>query len=72
MLLSYIDFMLEEGVVDVSTYDIYKTLIEKWLIREAEKRKFTGDRANFIHNLREASKAIALRIYENWKVNGID
>ncbi len=40
MLLSYIDLLVEDGTRKFSnTYQIYETLIEKWIEREAKKRK---------------------------------
>lgn len=70
MLLSYIDYLLEDGKVYDSTYELYRVLIEKWLIRESEKRKLIGERQGFIDKLREVSKKIAVRTYQNWKING--
>ena len=66
MMLSYIDFLVEDGKGYQSVYAIYETLIEKWLIREAEKRKYLSDRDAFIRNLRQVSRQTALAIYYKW------
>ena len=66
MLLSYIDYLVEEKGLFNTNYDIYKTLIDKWLVREAEKRKKKRDQPMFIENLRKVSLQVALIIFEKW------
>jgi hypothetical protein len=63
MLLNYIDFLLEEKLElkDIST--IYKVLIQKWLEREAAKRKSSSDRIEFQKNLYSLSLNIATTLY---------
>lgn len=70
MLLSYIDYLIEEEVTDNSAYSIYDTLVSKWLQRESEKRKGINDRKNFIESLRKLSYKTAIVIYLNWKKEG--
>ena len=67
MMLSYIDYLVEDNRVYDSAYDIYETLIEKWLVREAEKRKYSADRETFINSLREVSRQTAAYIYDKWR-----
>ncbi len=68
MLLSYIDDLLTEEEDTPPSYDttyaIYEALIEKWLIREAKKRKYLKEQGAFIKNLRELSQHAALVIYQ--------
>lgn len=70
MLLSYIDYLIEDEMVAVNTCNIYETLVDKWLLREAEKRTGIAGRAGFIKNLRELSMQIAIAIHANWKQDG--
>ncbi|OQP59664.1 hypothetical protein A3860_36455 [Niastella vici] len=70
MLLSYIDYLTEDEVSEVSTYSIYDKLVTKWLLREAEKRKGTEDRKGFMKNLRNLSHRTAIAIYYNWRKEG--
>ena len=70
MLLSYIDYLIEDEMVAVNTCNIYETLVDKWLLREAEKRTGIAGRAGFIKNLRELSVQIAIAIHANWKQDG--
>ncbi len=66
MLLAYIDYLVDENKVYKTTFDIYNTLIEKWIDREAKKRKDElTDRAKFEKDLYHFSQKIALVIYEN-------
>jgi len=69
MLLNYIELLVEDGDMYNTTYSIYNTLIEKWLIRESEKRKYlSSERSAFITNLRDVSEQTALTIYEQRKL----
>ncbi len=70
MLLSYIDLLTEDEQNYETVYAIYDNLIEKWLIREAQKRKPEKERAEFIKNLRKVSEQIALQIYQQQNENG--
>ncbi len=67
MLLSYIDYLVEDKGSYHTNYDIYKTLIDKWLAREADKRKKISDRPMFIENLRQVSQQVAMTIFEKWR-----
>ena len=67
MMLSYIDYLIEGNQNFRSDYEIYETLIEKWLVREAEKRRGITDRKKFIGSLREVSQQTAISIYEKWQ-----
>lgn len=70
MLLSYIDYLIEDEMVDVNSCNIYETLVAKWLLREAEKRKGSVYRSDFINNLRDLSTKLAIAIHANWKKEG--
>jgi len=66
MLLAYIDYLVDEKQKYKRVYDIYDKLIEKWIKREAEKRKEKlTEREKFEHDLLYFSQKIALLIYEN-------
>lgn len=70
MLLSYINYLIEDEVTNATTYNIYDTLVTKWIHREAEKRKGLTDRGTFITNLRKLSIKTAIVIYYNWRNEG--
>lgn len=71
MLLSYIDYLVDENVSYKNTFDIYETLIYKWIEREANKRKYEAkNRAQFKRDLYNFSKLISLEIYNNRKHSG--
>lgn len=64
MLLSYIDYLVGSNRKFENTYQIYETLIDKWIEREADKRKHkTGDREKFKRDLHEYSRLVAVEIY---------
>lgn len=64
MLLSYIDYLVESKRTFANTYQIYETLIDKWIEREANKRKHkAGDREKFKYDLHEYSRLVAVEIY---------
>lgn len=67
MLLSYIDLLVESDKVCKNTYEIYETLIEKWLNREATKRRHANDKDIFKEKLHQYSQAVALAIYKQRK-----
>ncbi len=68
MLLAYIDYLVESNRVFKTTYQIYETLIEKWIDREANKRKYEATtRDKFKQDLHTFSKLIALKIYNQHK-----
>lgn len=66
MLLSYLDDLVSEEKNYRFSYQIYETLIEKWLIRESEKWKKSDAQEEFRRNLRQLAHATALQIYQNW------
>ncbi|MCB0290740.1 MAG: formylglycine-generating enzyme family protein [Calditrichaeota bacterium] len=64
MLLSNIDYFVDDEKVFHDTYQIYETLIDKWIEREARKRKhLSGKRVKFKQDLRQYSRLVALEIY---------
>lgn len=70
MLLSYIELLVESEREFNHAYEIYETLIEKWLDREALKRKHKSkDREKFKKTLLAYSQQIALEIYKHRKDN---
>ena len=69
MLLSYIDLLVQENKEFKTVFEIYDTLIEKWLVREAKKRKPKKEREVFIKNLRKLSQQTAVTIYQERNKN---
>jgi formylglycine-generating enzyme required for sulfatase activity len=68
MLLSYIDYLFDEKRVFKNTYQVYETLIDKWIERESKKRKHkTGGREKFKKDLHQYSRLVALEIYRQRK-----
>ncbi len=64
MLLSYIDYLVDGIHVFKNTYQIYETLVGKWIERESRKRKHqTSERKIFKQDLREYSQLVAVEIY---------
>ena len=65
MMLSYIDLLVGNTRDLNSDYAIYETLIEEWLKREADKRKYReADRKVFIENLRKVSEQTAIALWQ--------
>lgn len=57
MLLSYIDLLADQKQKFENTYQIYETLVTKWLEREAKKRKYrTSDQEKFRCDLEQYSR----------------
>lgn len=72
MLLSYIDYLVDPKKVYNNTCQIYETLIDKWLEREADKRKYKSeDREKFKSDLYAFSRLAALEIYQKRKQNNL-
>jgi hypothetical protein len=69
MLLSYIDYLIQGEMMVITSLNIYKILVNKWLSREAEKRKMIAKRDVFIGNLYNLSVKIAVAIYSNWRAD---
>ncbi|MFQ5630730.1 MAG: SUMF1/EgtB/PvdO family nonheme iron enzyme, partial [bacterium] len=68
MLLSYIDYLVDSNRAFENTYQIYETLVDKWIEREANKRKHkTSDREKFKQDLHRYSQLVALEIYRQRK-----
>jgi sulfatase modifying factor 1 len=68
MLLSYMDYLVDSEQVFENTYEIYETLVNKWIEREASKRKYqTMDREKFKQDLKEYSRLVAIEIYRHRK-----
>jgi sulfatase modifying factor 1 len=66
MLLSYIEYLVDEKTAYKTTYEVYETLVHKWINREATKRKSeTTKRTKFEEDLHNFSQQIAIIIYEN-------
>jgi hypothetical protein len=66
MLLAYIDYLVDTNQTFTNTYQIYETLVEKWIEREAIKRKHEStSREKFKTDLSSFSQKTALIIYEN-------
>ena len=64
MLLSYIDYLVESNQVFENTWQIYETLIAKWIEREAAKRKHKiSNREKFKQDLHKYSQLVAVEIY---------
>lgn len=67
MLLSYIDFLLEDKARDFSKiHNIYEVMIDKWLDREAD-RKPSHERTEFKEQLYQFSSEVASAIYQNFR-----
>ena len=68
MLLSYIDLLVDEDKDYDATFDIYDTLIKKWIEREGEKRKYDSiSKEKFKSDLLEFSKLVAIEMYNTRK-----
>ena len=68
LLLSYIDYLVDDNKQFTTTYEIYETLINKWIEREAKKWKsHKGDREKFKADLCEYSRLVALEIFKQWE-----
>ena len=66
MLLSYIDYLVDEDENYEKTFDIYDTLIKKWIDREGNKRKYdNASRNKFKSDLLQFSKLVAIEIYKS-------
>lgn len=65
MLLSYIDYLVDGSQREFkNTYQVYETLVEKWIEREANKRKHqSAAREKFKKDLYQYSRLVALEIY---------
>lgn len=70
MLLSYIRELVNEKKDFYLTFDVYETLINVWVDREANKYPI-DEREIFKFNLYLFSYEIALHIYENYEKNGL-
>ena len=70
MLMSYIDYLVEDDIIYTSTWQVYEVLIDKWLIRESQKWKKEDQQRIFIENLRQLSRSVAIEIYNNWINDG--
>ena len=71
MLLAYIDYLVDGNPTFTSTYTIYEKLIQKWIEREANKRKSESTtREKFKKDLYEFSMLVALKIFDQQKNTG--
>ena len=73
MLLSYIDYLVAGSEQEYkNTRKIYETLIDKWIEREATKRKHqTSAREKFKQDLLRYSQLVAVEIYRQRKQEGM-
>lgn len=72
MLLSYIDYLVDSQRTFSNTYQIYDTLINKWIEREAGKRKHKAeDREKFKRDLYAYSRLVALDIYKQRRLSNL-
>lgn len=72
MLLSYLDdLVVEEDVKYRNCYQIYETLIEKWIDRESKKCKKPNEQEKFKKNLRKLAHETALDMYAKWQSEGV-
>jgi hypothetical protein len=72
MLLGYIDYLTDNDLIYETSFQIYESLITKWIEREAAKRKYkTVDRKKFIKDLHCYSQLVALTIYSQREQNGM-
>ncbi len=67
MLLSYIDFLLEEDQQYLTAYDIYEQLVNEWLNRELRKGVISNK-----DPLKKACEIIAFEMYLNGKSRTIE
>ena len=68
MLLSYVDNLVGSDQTYTNTYQIYETLVNKWIEREGEKREHKQtDCEKLKHNLHKYSQLVAVKIYEKRK-----
>lgn len=68
MLLSYINYLVDGKTHFDSTFEIYNTLIDKWIEREANKRKYeSSSRKKFKDDLAKFSMLVAIEIYKSRK-----
>ncbi len=72
MLLSYMDYLVDDSNEKFeTTYQIYDALVNKWIEREAGKRKYESTaREKFKKDLYDFSMKTALVIYEKQKETG--
>lgn len=71
MILSFIDDLL--GFVKyekLTIAEIYKTIIDKWLLRECETQEDSDNRLN-VNDLYIFSKRLAVYMYDKWETTGI-
>lgn len=64
MLLSYIDYLTDKQQVFKNSYEIYETLVAKWIEREAGKRKHISECEKFKMDLDTYSRLVAVKIYQ--------
>ncbi len=72
MLLSYIDYLVDSQQTFEKTHQIYQVLIEKWIEREADKRKHKSvERDKFKQDLHAFSRMAALTIFRQQGENNL-
>lgn len=71
MVLSFIDDLLGFARYEKLTIvEIYKTIIDKWLLRECEAQEDSNERLS-VNDLYIFSKRLAVYMYDKWKTTGI-
>lgn len=71
MILSFIDDLLEFARYErLTIVELYKTIIDKWLLRECETQEDSENRLN-VKDLYIFSKRLAVYMYDKWKSTGI-
>lgn len=71
MILSFIDDLLGFARCErLTIVEIYKTIIDKWLLRECETQEDSDNRLN-VNDLYIFSKRLAVYMYDKWETTGI-
>jgi formylglycine-generating enzyme required for sulfatase activity len=71
MLLSNIDLFIDGEKSYNNAFQIYETLINKWIEREAKKRKKLSEQSDFKKSLKNYSILVAMEIYKHRGENGV-
>lgn len=71
MILSFIDDLLGFAQCErLTIVEIYKTIIDKWLVRECKSQEDSDNRLN-VNDLYIFSKRLAVYMYDKWETTGI-
>ena len=66
MVLSFIDDLLGLGTNELTGFQLYKCIVDKWLTRELENTVSEDKLQGYIKNYYYFSSVIAERMYRNW------